>query len=134
MKLLLDTHVLLWAAGSPDQLSPAARILLDDPQNALLFSAASLWEVAIKRGLGRSDFQVDPRLLRRGLLDNGYDELSISSEHAVAADSLPHIHKDPFDRILIAQAMVEGVLLLTADPWVARYPGPIRNMRDPPSE
>ncbi|HVB89105.1 MAG TPA: type II toxin-antitoxin system VapC family toxin [Beijerinckiaceae bacterium] len=134
MKLLLDTHVLLRAAGSPDQLSPAARTLLDDPRNALLFSAASLWEVAIERGLGRSDFQVDPRLLRRGLLDNGYDELSISSEDAVAADSLPHIHKDPFDRLLIAQAMVEGVLLLTADPWVARYPGPIRNMRDAPRE
>lgn len=128
MKLLLDTHVLLWAAGQPERLSPAARMLLEDPQNVLLFSAASLWEVAIKRGLGRVDFQVDPRLLRRGLLDNGYDELSITSEHAVGVDSLPQIHKDPFDRILIAQAMVEGIILVTADPWVARYPGPIRSL------
>lgn len=103
-------------------------MLLEDPQNVLLFSAASLWEVAIKRGLGRVDFQVDPRLLRRGLLDNGYDELSITSEHAVGVDSLPQIHKDPFDRILIAQAMVEGIILVTADPWVARYPGPIRSL------
>jgi PIN domain nuclease of toxin-antitoxin system len=128
VKLLLDTHLLLWAAGQPDQLSAAARSLLDDPQNELLFSSASLWEVAIKRGLGRSDFRVDPRLLRRGLLDNGYSELPITSEHAVAVDGLPPIHKDPFDRILVAQAMVEGIALITADPLVAQYPGPIREV------
>jgi PIN domain nuclease of toxin-antitoxin system len=93
-----------------------------------MFSAASLWEVAIKRGLGRSDFRVDPRLLRRGLLDNGYSELPITSEHAVAVDGLPPIHKDPFDRMLVAQAMVEGVALLTADPLVAQYPGPVRRV------
>lgn len=128
MKLLLDTHLLLWAAGQPEQLSATARALLDDPQNELLFSAASLWEVAIKRGLGRDDFRVDPRLLRRGLLDNGYIELPISSEHVVAVDGLPSIHKDPFDRILVAQAMVEGIALLTSDPLVARYPGPVRKV------
>lgn len=126
MKLLLDTHVLLWAAGSPAQLPPAARTLLEDPNNELVFSAASLWEIAIKRGLGRDDFQVDARVLRRGLLDNGYLELSITSEHAVFIDSLPAIHKDPFDRILIAQATVEGITLLTADVLIAQYPGPIR--------
>jgi len=126
MKLLLDTHVLLWAAGSPDQLSPAARALLEDLNNELVFSAASLWEISIKRGLGRADFQVDARVLRRGLLDNGYLELSITSEHAVFIDSLPSIHKDPFDRILIAQATVEGITLLTADALIAQYPGPIR--------
>ena len=128
MKLLLDTHLLLRAAGQPELLSPAARALLDDPQNELLFSAASLWEIAIKRELGRPDFRVDPRLLRRGLLDNGYSELPITSEHAVAVDGLPTIHKDPFDRILVAQSIVEGVALLTADPVVARYPGPIRKV------
>jgi PIN domain nuclease of toxin-antitoxin system len=128
VKLLLDTHLLLWAAGQPDQLPAAARPWLDDPQNELMFSAASLWEVAIKRGLGRSDFRVDPRLLRRGLLDNGYSELPITSEHAVAVDGLPPIHKDPFDRMLVAQAMVEGVALLTADPLVAQYPGPVRRV------
>jgi PIN domain nuclease of toxin-antitoxin system len=125
MKLLLDTHVLLWAAGSPDQLPPDARALLDDPDNELLFSAASLWEITIKRGLGRADFQVDARVLRRGLLDNGYLELPITSEHTVFIESLPPIHKDPFDRVLVAQATVEGITLLTADTLIAQYPGPI---------
>ncbi len=128
MKLLLDTHLLLWAAGQPDQLPTSARLLLDDPQNELLFSSASLWEVAIKRSLGRGDFRVDPRLLRRGLLDNGYTELPITSEHAVSIDGLPTIHKDPFDRILVAQSIVEGITLLTADPIVAQYSGPIRKV------
>lgn len=126
MKLLLDTHLLLWAAGEPHRLSPVARTLLEDPANDLLFSAASLWEISIKHQLGRADFRADPRLLRRGLRDNGYGELPIASAHAVALDTLPPLHKDPFDRILIAQAMAEGILLLTADPVLARYPGPIR--------
>jgi PIN domain nuclease of toxin-antitoxin system len=128
MRLLLDTHLLLWAAGRPDRLPGAARALLADPDNTLLFSAASLWEVTIKQGLGRDDFAVDPRLLRRGLLDNGYNELAITGGHAIAVDLLPPIHKDPFDRILIAQAMVEAVTLLTCDPVVARYPGPVRQV------
>lgn len=128
MKLLLDTHLLLWAAGSPEHLPIAARSLLEDSQNELLFSAASLWEIAIKRGIGRSDFQVDARVLRRGLLDNGYQELAITSEHAVFIDSLPPLHKDPFDRILVAQASVEGITLLTADALVAQYPGPVRQV------
>ncbi|MGE0222295.1 MAG: type II toxin-antitoxin system VapC family toxin [Acetobacteraceae bacterium] len=126
MTLLLDTHLLLWAAIWPLRLPPAARVLLEDAGNALMFSAASLWEVTIKRGLGREDFQVDPRLLRRGLLDNGYEELPVFSQHAVAVDLLPPLHRDPFDRILVAQAQVEGITLLTADPLVAQYPGPVR--------
>jgi len=126
MKVLLDTHILLWAAGEPDRLPNAARDVLEDPETELVFSPVSLWEVAIKRGLGRDDFQVDPRLLRRGLLDNGYVELPITSEHAVAVDSLPPIHKDPFDRMLIAQATAVGIQLLTVDEMVGRYPGPIR--------
>jgi PIN domain nuclease of toxin-antitoxin system len=128
MKFLLDTQLLLWAAGQLNRLPLAARELLDDQENELLFSAASLWEVAIKRGLGRKDFRVDPRLLRRGLLDNGYRELFITSEHAVTIDILPPIHKDPFDRILVAQALVEGITLLTVDPLVAQYPGPIQKI------
>ncbi len=128
MKLLLDTHLLLWAAGQPNRLSAAARKLIDAPANELLFSAASIWEVAIKRGLGRKDFQADPRLLRRGLLDNGYSELPVLGEHVVVIDSLPPIHKDPFDRLLVAQATVEGITLLTEDTVVAQYPGPIRMM------
>jgi PIN domain nuclease of toxin-antitoxin system len=128
MKLLLDTHLLLWAAGEPKRLSKPARRLIDDPDNELLFSAASLWEVAIKRRLGREDFKVDARLLRRGLLDNGYSELSIISDHVVATESLPMLHRDPFDRILVAQATVEGVTLLTIDSLISQYAGPIRTV------
>jgi PIN domain nuclease of toxin-antitoxin system len=126
MKLLLDTHLLLWAAGQPDRFSAAAQRLINNPENELLFSAASVWEVAIKRGLGRGDLQADPRLLRRGLLDNGYVELPILSDHVVVIESLPPIHKDPFDRLLVAQATVEGITLMTADSIVAKYPGPVR--------
>jgi PIN domain nuclease of toxin-antitoxin system len=128
MKLLLDTHLLLWAAGEPQRLSKPARRLIDNPDNELLFSAASLWEVAIKRRLGREDFKVDARLLRRGLLDNGYSELPIISDHVVATESLPLLHRDPFDRILVAQATVEGVTLLTIDSQVSQYAGPIRTV------
>jgi PIN domain nuclease of toxin-antitoxin system len=128
MKLLLDTHLLLWAAGEPERLPAEVRALIEEMGNELLFSAASLWEVAIKRGLGRLDFQADARLLRRGLLDNGYSELPIISDHVVAIESLPPIHKDPFDRVLVAQATVEGITLLTLDPVVAQYPGPVRRV------
>ena len=126
MKLLLDTHLLLWAAGDPDQLSPETIDLLSNPHHELLFSAASLWEITIKCGLGRKDFRVDPRLFHRGLLDHGYLELPIESSHAVAIANLPPLHKDPFDRMLVAQAITEGFTLLTADQLVAQYPGPIR--------
>jgi len=128
VRFLLDTQILLWAAGEPGKLSMDARTLLNDPENALIFSAASLWEVAIKRTVGRADFKANARLLRRGLLDNGYEELAITSAHAVTLDTLPAIHKDPFDRILIAQAQVEGITLVTADAVVAKYPGAIRKI------
>ncbi|MEN1959501.1 type II toxin-antitoxin system VapC family toxin [Luteimonas sp. MJ246] len=128
MKYLLDTHLLLWAAAEPKRLPKKARTLLEDASNTLLFSAASLWEVAIKANLGRPDFDVEPAVLRRGLLDNGYVELPIVSEHAVATGTLPPIHRDPFDRLLVAQAQVEGITLLTADPVVLQYPGPIRGV------
>ena len=126
MKLLLDTHLLLWAAGEPTGLPKRARVQIEDVSNALLFSAASLWEIAIKRGLGRADFQVDVRRLRRGLLDNGYVELPVSSLHAITVDTLPMLHKDPFDRILIAQATAEGVVLLTSDQALAPYGEPVQ--------
>jgi PIN domain nuclease of toxin-antitoxin system len=126
MKLLLDTHLLLWAAGQPERLPAEARDLIDSADNDLYFSAASIWEVVIKAGMGREDFKLDARVLRRGLQDNGYGELPIGSEHVVAIDNLPTLHKDPFDRVLVAQAQVEGITLLTADHVVARYPGPVR--------
>ncbi len=125
MKLLLDTHLLLWAAGEPDKLSARAKALMEDQDNVLLFSAASLWEITIKAGLGRADFQIDPHLLRRGLIENGYQELPITSQHALMVGQLPDVHRDPFDRILVAQATVEGLLFLTHDPLVQAYPGPI---------
>ena len=128
MKLLLDTQLLLWAAGQPERLSQAARKQLNNPGNELLFSAASLWEVAIKNSLGREDFRAEPRLLRRGLIDNGYVELSITSQHAVNIDALPSIHRDPFDRILLSQALTEGVTLLTTDAQLAKYRGPVRRV------
>ena len=128
MTLLLDTQILLWAVSRPERLSAAARTLLMNPDNDLFFSAASLWEIAIKNTLGRDDFRVEPRVLRRGLLDNGYAELPITSEHAVNIDRLPRLHKDPFDRMLLAQAITEGVTLLTTDAQVARYGGPVRKV------
>ena len=128
MKLLLDTQLLLWAAGQPERLSTAARKLLNNPRHTLLFSAASLWEIAIKNSLGREDFRVEPRLLRRGLLDNGYAELPVTSEHAVNIDGLPSVHKDPFDRLLLAQALTEGITLLTGDAQLARHRGPVRKV------
>ena len=121
MNLLLDTHILLWAASEPQHLSIEARALLLDPANQLVFSSASLWEVSIKNGLERSNFNVDPRRLWRLLLVNGYRELSVTSEHTVAVNNLPPLHKDPFDRILVAQARVEGLTLLTVDKMVEKY-------------
>lgn len=128
MNLLLDTHLLLWAAGEPDRLSENARELLLDPANHLVFSTASLWEIGIKSGLGRPDFKVDARRLWRMLLLSGYRELPVSGEHAVAVGELPPLHKDPFDRILVAQAKVEGFFLLTVDKAISRYGDFIREV------
>jgi PIN domain nuclease of toxin-antitoxin system len=128
MRLLIDTHLLLWSAGQSSRLSPQARSLIGDPDNELLFSAASLWEIAIKAGLGRRDFRVDPTRLRRGLLINGYRELAVTGEHAVAVTGLPAIHKDPFDRLLLAQSIIEDVTLLTSDAVIAQYPASVRQV------
>jgi PIN domain nuclease of toxin-antitoxin system len=128
LNLLLDTHLLLWAASEPQKLSAKARNLMLDPANNLIFSSASLWEVSIKNGLERTDFMVDPRRLWRMLLVSGYRELSVGGEHAVAVNELPPLHRDPFDRILVAQARVEGVTLLTADKSVAAYGEGVRKV------
>ena len=121
MKLLLDTHILLWAAGQPEKLSEKARTLLTTPENVLFFSAASIWEIVIKRGLGREDFKVDPRRLRNMLILHGYTELPVTAEHALTVETLSLLHKDPFDRLLLAQARTEGMQLLTVDPSVIQY-------------
>jgi len=128
VRFLLDTHLLLWAAGPLARLSSQAQQLIEDPDNELLFSAASLWEVAIKSALKRPNFRVDAPLFRRNLLINGYRELAVTGEHAVAVAALPPLHRDPFDRILVAQSVVEGITLLTSDPLVAQYPGPMRRV------
>lgn len=127
MRFLLDTHILLWAATDNSRSKPGERLsamtrrLLEDEENELLFSPASIWEVAIKNGLGRPEFQFDAHVLARALLDNGYHELRISSAHTAAVSDLPDHHRDPFDRLLIAQATVEGVMLVTSDRTIARY-------------
>jgi PIN domain nuclease of toxin-antitoxin system len=128
VKLLVDTHLVLWAAGQLSWLSAVARRLLSDPGNELLFSAASIWEIGVENTLGREDFKIEPRLLRRGLVDNGWTELPITSQHAVGIDALPQLHKDPFDRLLLAQALSEGVTLLTSDANLARYGSPVRKV------
>jgi PIN domain nuclease of toxin-antitoxin system len=102
--------------------------MIANAANELFFSVASIWEIGIKQGKGLSDFRADPGLVRSDLLQNGYTELDISGRHVLTVASMPPIHKDPFDRILIAQAMIEGILLLTANPVIARYPGPIRKV------
>ena len=117
-----------YGRGTPEELSIAALELIEDTENELHFRLASLWKIAIQNSLGRPDFQVDVRVLRRGLLDSGYSELPITSEHAVFLSNLPPLHKDPFDHILIAQATVDGITLLTADSVVAAYPGSIRKV------
>jgi len=123
MKLLLDTHMLLWAAAGT--LPKDAEKMVTDGNNTLYFSPASIWEIGIKKSLGRNDFKVDPEILRRGLLDNQYQELPITGLHALAVNDLPHIHKDPFDRMLLAQAKAEGIALLTSDSAFRQYPGPV---------
>jgi len=126
MKILLDTHFILWALLDQKRLSSRARAIIEAEENQILFSVASLWEIAIKRTSGKRDFKVAPQILRRTMLESDYLELSLAAEHVFETSKLPLLHKDPFDRILIAQAMVEGMTLLTADAVVAKYPGPIQ--------
>ncbi|HEX4781460.1 MAG TPA: type II toxin-antitoxin system VapC family toxin [Usitatibacter sp.] len=125
MKLLLDTHLLLWAAGAPEKLPTTALAEIENTDNELLFSAASLWEVAIKAARGRDDFVADAGEIRETLEESGFQELPISSLHAVALSRLPAIHADPFDRMLVAQALSEPMALMTTDERLAAYPGAI---------
>lgn len=125
MNLLVDTHVLIWGALNSGKLTKRSINLLSDPDVRVFFSAISIWEVAIKKSLGRSDFQVEPGQLRAGLLSNDYTELPLDSRHCLGLATLRPIHNDPFDRILIAQAVSEGLTLLTADSKIMAYDGPI---------
>ena len=123
MNLLLDTHLLLWAAAG--KLPKDAAKYINDRANTLFFSTASIWEIVIKSGLGRSDFVVDPSALYMGLTYAGYKELEIAGRHTLLVSTLPPLHKDPFDRLLIAQAAFEGMSLLTCDELIAQYPGSV---------
>lgn len=125
MNRLLDTHILLWSVQAPERLSAAARAIILDPSTTILFSAVNIWEVAIKHALRKPGFDVDPSTLRAGLLELGYDELPVTSLHSIEVARLPMVHKDPFDRLLVAQVTVEGFELVTADRMIALYPGPI---------
>ncbi len=125
MRYLLDSHLLIWAADAPEKLSDQADRLINDTDNELWYSVVSLWEIAIKYALGRAGFQHSPSVMRQALRANGYGELDVTGDHALAVHHLPDLHRDPFDRLLIAQAQTTGLTLLTADRIVARYPGPI---------
>jgi len=119
--LLLDTHLILWAAFEPDRLSAKAAKQLRSRETPLAFSLASLWEVAIKSSLGRSDFVVDCQVLHQALLAQGFIELPIQAAHISRVSTLPWVHRDPFDRLLVAQAMVGGLSLLTVDSTLKGY-------------
>jgi len=128
MRLLLDTHLLLWMAGPSERLSPTARRMIEDPANDLVFSVISIWEAVVKTSRKRPDFVVDPEAFRTNLIANSLREIQVTGEHALALMTLPPIHRDPFDRMLVAQAMSENLTLLTSDDQLARYPGPIRQV------
>ena len=121
MAALLDTHLILWAAFQPERLSAKASKLLRSRESPLAFSLATIWEVAIKTSLGRADFSVDPHQLHQALLAEGFVELPIHPSHIVRVASLPWVHRDPFDRLLVAQALEEQMTLLTADKTLKGY-------------
>ena len=121
MRLLLDTHILLWAVAASRKLPTGARDLLIDPHNTILYSAASIWELAIKSGLGRKDFRVNVGQLLQAAAETGFTELPVTSTHAERVTTLPDLHRDPFDRLLIAQALTEPALLLTNDAQLGEY-------------
>jgi PIN domain nuclease of toxin-antitoxin system len=120
MNLLLDTHILLWVAAGKLPKKVAELIAVDG--NTVLFSTASIWEIVIKNGLGRPNFQIDVDALYNGLLDSGYTEMPINSRQSIIIGTLPPIHKDPFDRILVAQALYEDATLVICDNILAEYP------------
>lgn len=130
MKLLLDTHVLLWALIDPQRLGDGLQAALRNPAMRVHFSAASIWEVAIKRGLGRPDFPFEPDEISREALAAGFDALAIDHRHAARVRHLPLLHADPFDRLLLAQAQCEGAQLVTADRTLMDYPAPLRWISD----
>jgi PIN domain nuclease of toxin-antitoxin system len=129
MRILLDSHLLVWLVGASDRLPLAAREIIENPDHEIFFSSASIWELSIKYSSGKIGLELPPRMLYRVLIESNFSELAVTASHAFEVDTLPPIHKDPFDRILIAQAMSEGMLLVTSDEAIAQYSGPIRLVR-----
>ncbi|MEN3150520.1 type II toxin-antitoxin system VapC family toxin [Neorhizobium sp. IRAMC:178] len=129
MRILLDSHLLVWLVGASDRLPLAAREIIENPDHDIFFSSASIWELSIKYSSGKIGLELPPRMLYQVLIESNFNELAVTASHALEIDSLPQIHKDPFDRILIAQSMSEGMLLLTSDEAIAKYGGPIRFVR-----
>ena len=127
MYILLDTNVLLWAAGASGRFDRATTDLLEDPQNTVMFSAASIWEIAIKTGLGRPDFQIAPLSIIKAAKESGFIELSVTASIAAKAVDLPLHHKDPFDRLLIVQAMAGASEISHHGP----HPDPLHGPRHP---
>jgi PIN domain nuclease of toxin-antitoxin system len=123
MKLLLDTHIFLWIAANT--VPQSAAFYIHDKANTLLLSPVCLWEMVIKRGLSRSKFEIDPYVLYNGLIENGYEQLHVTAQHALTVGALPMLHKDPFDRLLLAQSISEGIPLLTFDKKIAEYTAPV---------
>jgi PIN domain nuclease of toxin-antitoxin system len=121
VKLLLDTHIALWAIADSPRLPQPARILLLDPANVCWISAASVWEIAIKHSLGRGDMPLSGAQALAWFRESGFRLLDITPEHTAATGTLAPLHADPFDRLLVAQALNEPLRLLTHDPQVARY-------------
>ncbi len=121
MRLLLDTHIALWAIADSPRLKVTARRLIQAPENEVFVSAATVWEIAIKHGLGRGDMPISGETALVYFRDAGYRLLPVSPEHAAAVENLPQHHADPFDRLLIAQALTEPLRLLTHDATVASY-------------
>lgn len=121
MRILLDTHIILWAVTDSPKLPAAAREMIQDGHNQIYFSAASIWEVAIKHALAPEQLPVSSADLLKYVEQSGYAELPISAEHATAVERLPPVHKDPFDRILVAQACAEPMRLITQDRTLEKY-------------
>jgi PIN domain nuclease of toxin-antitoxin system len=126
LRLLLDTHLLLWAIADSKRLPAEVRTLLEDESNEVYYSAASIWEIAIKASLKRKDFRVDLKLLLSTLPVMGVVELPVTPAHAAGVGNLPFIHRDPFDRLLIAQSIAEPLTLLTNDKILGRYRAGVR--------
>ena len=121
MNYLLDTHILLWTLVDPDKVPGPMRRKIEDTANRVWFSAASIWEIAIKHSLAKADFTVEPATIWKAARETGLEELAVTAEQSIGVDALPWLHRDPFDRLLVAQARAIGMKLLSVDPKVNAY-------------